>query len=77
MKKQDISYEKMRRKASVPIYNNVEYAWVGMGDITFYITFSSFYLRKSSFSGPSLQEDHGPEQMWNKDIQSPLTSSPN
>lgn len=77
MKKKDISYEKMKRKTSVPIYKNVEYACVGMEDITFYITFSSFYLRKSSFSGPSLQEDHGLEQMWNKEMQGPLTSSPN
>lgn len=67
----------MRRKVSVPIYKNVEYACVGLGDIAFYNTFSSFYLRISSFSGPLLQEDHCLEQMWNKEIQGLWTSSPN
>lgn len=50
MKKQYFSYENIRRKASVPIYKNVEYVCVGLGDIAFYITFSLIYLRKSSFS---------------------------
>lgn len=62
MKEQCISYKKMRRKASIPIYRNVKYAWVGLGDITFFIAFSSFYLSKSCFSGLSLQEIIA----WNK-----------
>lgn len=42
MKKQFLSYETMRLRATVPIYWDVEYARVGLGDTTFYVRFPHF-----------------------------------